>query len=282
VDGLLIAAADAFSWFSPASWLAILKVVLGLGAVIFVHELGHFLVAKACGVKCEKFYLGFDAFDIRIGDFVLVPRRLFHFQWGETEYGIGIIPLGGYVKMLGQDDNPANAARERERSMKLAEEQGDDSKDGESGADSASEAPYELDPRSYQAKSVPQRMAIISAGVIMNMIFAVIFAATAYMIGAPYEPCVIGNVLPGGPAWVEDVQPGSEVVQIGEDGGAPRALALSTRLGKRHRIQWREARHSSIHARSWRRRSCGRRSCGRCGEGIHVATADRSSRVPWG
>ena len=218
MDGLLIAAADAFSWFSPASWLAILKVVLGLGAVIFVHELGHFLVAKACGVKCEKFYLGFDAFDIRIGDFVLVPRRLFHFQWGETEYGIGIIPLGGYVKMLGQDDNPANAARERERSMKLAEEQGDDSKDGESGADSASEAPYELDPRSYQAKSVPQRMAIISAGVIMNMIFAVIFAATAYMIGAPYEPCVIGNVLPGGPAWVEDVQPGSEVVQIGEDG----------------------------------------------------------------
>ena len=66
----------AFSWFSPSTWWAIIQVVLGIGAVIFVHELGHFLVAKACGVKCEKFYLGFDAFDIKIGDLVLVPRSL--------------------------------------------------------------------------------------------------------------------------------------------------------------------------------------------------------------
>ena len=72
----------------------------GLGFVIFVHELGHFLVAKACGVKCEKFYLGFDVGGLKLASL----------QWGETEYGIGILPLGGYVKMLGQDDNPAAAA----------------------------------------------------------------------------------------------------------------------------------------------------------------------------
>lgn len=228
MDYVLIGA-DSFSWFAPASWLAILKVVAGLGAVIFVHELGHFLVAKACGVKCEKFYLGFDAFDIRIGDFVLIPRRLFHFQWGETEYGIGIIPLGGYVKMLGQDDNPANAAAERERSMRLKEEaaandEAGTSEGGSSTQDAAAtteledDQSFELDPRSYQAKSVPQRMAIISAGVIMNLIFAVIFASIAYMVGAPYEPCIIGNVVPGGPAWIEDVQIGDEVVQIGKNG----------------------------------------------------------------
>lgn len=220
MDCLLIGQ-ESFSWFNLASWLAIFKVVAGLGAVIFVHELGHFLVAKACGVKCEKFYVGFDAFDIKIGDIVLVPRRLIHFQWGETEYGIGIIPLGGYVKMLGQDDNPANAARERERSMQSIEnaESPEDAGGEEQSTETAAEqAVYELDPRSYQAKSVPQRMAIISAGVIMNLIFAVIFAAIAYMIGAPYEPCVIGNVVPGGPAWVKDVQPGEEVVQIGENG----------------------------------------------------------------
>src|ERR1700750_80468 len=96
----------ALTWFLvPAHWLTILTVAAGLGFVIFVHELGHFLVAKACGVKCEKFYLGFDIYGLKI----------FHFQWGETEYGIGILPLGGYVKMLGQDDNPNNAADERAR-----------------------------------------------------------------------------------------------------------------------------------------------------------------------
>ena len=73
----------------PASWLVILQVAIGLGFVIFVHELGHFLVAKACGVKCEKFYIGFDINGWNLGKFT----------WGETEYGIGILPLGGYVKM---------------------------------------------------------------------------------------------------------------------------------------------------------------------------------------
>lgn len=86
-------------WTVTALWVA-----GGLGFVVFVHELGHFLVAKACGVKCEKFYLGFD-----IGGW-----KLAKFQWGETEYGIGALPLGGYVKMLGQDDNPARAAEERD------------------------------------------------------------------------------------------------------------------------------------------------------------------------
>src|SRR5437763_11467764 len=88
-------------WLVPV----MLKVAIGLGLVIFVHELGHFLVAKACGVKCEKFYLGFD----------INGWKLAKFQWGETEYGVGILPLGGYVKMLGQDDNPSRAAEERER-----------------------------------------------------------------------------------------------------------------------------------------------------------------------
>ena len=90
-----------------------LKVAVGLGLVIFVHELGHFLVAKWCGVKCEKFYVGFDV-PIKLGWGgwgIRLPAALWRRQWGETEYGVGIIPLGGYVKMLGQDDNPAKAPR---------------------------------------------------------------------------------------------------------------------------------------------------------------------------
>src|SRR5687767_168288 len=149
----------------------ILKVAIGLGAVIFVHELGHFLVAKACGVKCEKFMIGFD-----IGGYKLSWRR------GETEYGIGILPLGGYVKMLGQDDDPAHIAEQMQKSQVDARSSDAVPVTGPSGET------YYVDRRSYLAKSVPQRMAIISAGVIMNVIFAFIFAVVAYGLGVPYLP----------------------------------------------------------------------------------------------
>jgi regulator of sigma E protease len=189
----LIAAIGVYGWVVG---------ILGLGLVIFVHELGHFLVAKACGVKCEKFYLGFD----------INGWRLCRFQWGETEYGIGVLPLGGYVKMLGQDDNPANAAQERERS-KLQQSHATAVKHpGDLPHEPTSDEPVALDPRSYMAKSVPQRMAIISAGVIMNLIFAVIFAAIAYRFGVQYVPAIIGDATPGDPAWVQAIRPGDQIV----------------------------------------------------------------------
>ena len=194
--GILIAGLTDLS-----TWISFLKAALGLGVVIFVHELGHFLVAKACGVKCEKFYVGFDP-PIKIGPLQL-PRTLFRKQWGETEYGIGIIPLGGYVKMLGQDDNPANAAKEAER-IKVQDQ-------------ASPTQPERLDPRSYPAKSVPQRMAIISAGVIFNLIFGVIFATIAYRMGVKYTPCTIGGTSVGDPAWQVGLQPGDKIVQLDKD-----------------------------------------------------------------
>jgi len=189
-----------------ATWLG-LKVLawLGVGAgltfVIFVHELGHFLVAKACGVKCEKFYVGFDFFEFRI-PFTRwkVPRSLVKFQWGETEYGIGSLPLGGYVKMLGQDDDPRNAEHEAARIRTAAATE---------KANHAVVAPHAidpqhpeqapvpakttegttilLDPRSYPAKPIPAGMAIISAGVIMNLIFAVILRP--WLFGSASRRC---------------------------------------------------------------------------------------------
>ena len=171
-----------------------LQVAAGLGFVIFVHELGHFLAAKTFGVKCEKFYVGFDV-PISLGP-IRLPRTLGRFRWGETEYGIGIVPLGGYVKMLGQDDDPRNAQEEAER-IRLGE-----------GAD----AP--IDPRSYQAKPVWQRMVIISAGVVMNVIFAVFLAAAAFLYGVPYTPTIIGSVPLGSPAWEAGLQPGDKVLQV--------------------------------------------------------------------
>ena len=185
----------------------IFRVALGLGLVIFVHELGHFMVAKLFGVKCEKFYVGFDV-PLGIGP-IKFPRALFRKKIGETEYGIGIIPLGGYVKMLGQDDNPANAAKEAER-IRLAKE---------SGADETSPESQEplLDPRSYPAKPVLARLAIISAGVVMNLIFAVIFAMIAYRMGVSYTPCVVGKTSPGLSAWELGLTPGDRILQLGEN-----------------------------------------------------------------
>lgn len=186
----------------------IVQVAVGLGFVIFVHELGHFLVAKACGVKCEKFYIGFD-----VGG-----RKLWSRQWGETEYGVGVVPLGGYVKMLGQDDNPSNIAKEAERSrVSEDQERAGESGDTPSGSDTDVKPPEgtKLDPRSYMAKSVPQRMAIISAGVVMNLIFAVIFAVVAFPLGVKQTPAVVGELVPGSPAWVADLRPGDELLSMG-------------------------------------------------------------------
>ena len=195
--GCLVAAASWLAWIAqPANWWVVLQVAGGLGFVIFVHELGHFLVAKACGVKCEKFYLGFDVGGL----------KLLSFKWGETEYGIGALPLGGYVKMLGQDDNPAAAAAEAERA-RLS---------GDLPPEPVAGPHPQWDPRSYPAQSVPERMAIISAGVIMNVIFAVLMAAWAYGLGVKEMTCMISSVRPGGAAWRAGLRTGDEIVAIGD------------------------------------------------------------------
>ncbi len=213
--------------------VVILMTAVGLGFVIFVHELGHFLVAKLCGVKCDKFYLGFD-----IGGW-----KICKFRWGETEYGIGILPLGGYVKMLGQEDNPSKMREEMERAKKGMRDEGrgmeheapaaaaatlggeaygteaQDSENPDAArrplGDGAQPPDFVYDPRSYLAQSVPKRMAIISAGVIMNVIFAFLLAFAAYLIGVEEIPCTIGVVYPGEAGWQADLRPGDEILEIG-------------------------------------------------------------------
>ena len=152
----------------------ILIVALGLGLVIFFHELGHFAVAKWCNVNVERFSIGFGPI-------------LFSWKWGETEYALSLIPFGGYVKMLGQDDaDPAQ--------MTSVE--------------------VEQDPRSYIAKNVPQRMAIISAGVIMNIITGLLFFAFAFGVGVKVPPSELGTVFVGKPAWKAGIQEGDRLTRI--------------------------------------------------------------------
>lgn len=151
-------------------WLLnILKVAVGLGFVIFIHELGHFLLAKWNGVKVEKFSIGFGT-------------TIFGFRRGETEYVLAAIPLGGFVKMLGEapDDEQSKTT----------------------------------DPRAYPNKSVGARMAIISAGVIMNVFLGLACFVYAYGHGMDMTPATVGAVASSSPAYQAGLRAGDEIVAI--------------------------------------------------------------------
>jgi len=161
----------------------VLILLIGINLLIIVHEFGHFIVARACGVRCDKFYIWFDFWGL----------RFFRFKWGDTEYGLGVFPLGGYVKMLGQEDNPSEIK-------------------GQEVDEDGTVVPIPSD--SYLAKSVPQRMAIIVAGVVMNFLFAIVCATGAYLIGFADTAPVIGNIVPGSPAWLAGLQVGDRIETI--------------------------------------------------------------------
>lgn len=154
---------------SLSKLLNILEVAFGLGFVIFLHELGHFLLAKWNGVKVEKFSIGFG-------------RTLIGFRRGETEYVLAAIPLGGFVKML-----------------------------GEGMEDSANRS---TDPRAYPNKSVLARMAIISAGVIMNVLLGMACFVFAYGRGMEEIPAKVRAVKAGAPAYEAGLLPGDEIVAL--------------------------------------------------------------------
>ena len=157
--------------------LSIGMAIVGIGLLIFVHELGHFLAAKWCGVKVEAFALG-------IGP--LIPGL--SFKRGDTSYGLAWFPIGGYVKMLGQVDDPNDKSQD---------------------AREVSESPH-----SYKNKSVGQRMLIISAGVIMNVILAFVLFIIVYFFGKDEVVGKVGTVSPGSPAERAGLQAGSELLSV--------------------------------------------------------------------
>ena len=192
--------------------VGVLLVLLGLNALIIVHEFGHFIVARLCGVRCDKFYIWFDFWGL----------KFFKFKWGDTEYGLGLFPLGGYLKMLGQEDDPGAIRTEIERAKQPVETGG--LTPPAHGTDNTAEAkPSIFAPDSYLSKSVPQRLAIIVAGVIMNFLFAIICAAGAYMIGVEELTSAVGNVIPGSPAWEAGLRVGDKITAI--DGKSARTFS---------------------------------------------------------
>ena len=155
--------------------------IVMLGILIFVHELGHFCVAKWCGVKVLKFSLGFGP-------------KLFSRQWGETEYLICIVPLGGYVQMLGEGG-------------------------GELGE--AAELKPEDEARSFARQPVGRRMAIVGAGPFMNLVLPFLILPIAYLIGVNLpayldQPACIGYVVAGSEGEHRGFQSGDCVRRIGD------------------------------------------------------------------
>ncbi|MBQ3388250.1 MAG: site-2 protease family protein [Thermoguttaceae bacterium] len=204
----------------------VLLVLIGVNALIIVHEFGHFIVARWCGVRCDKFYIWFDAYNF----------RFFRFKWGDTEYGLGWVPLGGYVKMLGQEDNPSQIKNEIERA-RLEAESDDPAVSAEARQRLAEQQRHQEEvyaPDSFLSKNVFQRMAIISAGVIMNIIFAVFCAAWAYMLGFPEPTSRLGEVFPDSPAWQTGLVPGDRITAID---GKPCRLFSDIRLAMLDRKQ---------------------------------------------
>ncbi len=190
--------------------LRVLIVLLGVNMLVIVHEWGHFIVARMCGVRCDKFYIWFDAYGF----------KFFSFKHGETEYGLGWLPLGGYVKMFGQEDNPSGIQAEIDRAKTQRSEKDSELSDEEKKSEDEKIASLEKQlyaPDSYLSKNVFQRMAIISAGVFMNIVFAIVCATGAALIGTPETSAKIGYVAPGSPAWLAGLQDGDQIVKINED-----------------------------------------------------------------
>ena len=199
----IIIALAIFVFQNPDRAKGILIVLVGFGAVIFVHELGHFLAAKAVGIKAEEFAVGFgpvllgwrkakNAFQLRVlpqkhEDAPSTAIYTMNFpskseKEGDTEYQLRAIPLGGFVRMMGQEDMVASKTSN--------------------------------DPRSYTNKSVWQRMFVISAGVIVNVVTGFIAFICVFSNGISLPPAMAGSLVEGMPAAKAGLKPGDEFIAI--------------------------------------------------------------------
>jgi regulator of sigma E protease len=164
---------------NPGFLLTVLAFVAVIGPLVFVHELGHYLVGRWCGVKAEAFSIGFGP-EIA----AWVDRR-------GTRWRIGALPLGGYVRFKG-DMNAASQADPAWLQLPAAERA-----------------------ESFPAKPLWQRAAIVAAGPFINFLFAIlILAAFAFAHGESRTPAVAGQVQPGSAAAAAGIQPGDRIVSL--------------------------------------------------------------------
>jgi regulator of sigma E protease len=191
------------------TWLAPLIV---FGLVVFVHELGHFLAAKAMGVYAPRFSIGFGP-------------ALWRKRWGETEYVLALLPLGGYVRMASREDQ-ATAFLEGGSEEKPVPEVGANAApptvtgvEGTKDWDPEAMKPFGPKPipehRWFESKPLIARLFILIAGVTMNAVLAVVLEITTVAAyGRPYLPAVVDSVVPNNPAARAGLLRGDSIVAI--------------------------------------------------------------------
>jgi regulator of sigma E protease len=185
--------------------LTLAAPILVFGLVIFVHEFGHFVAAKLTGVYAPRFSIGFGP-------------ALFRKRHGETEYVLAALPLGGYVRMASRHD--AEAAL-----LEGGNEEGSSLKPGDPGYDPEAMMPFGPKPipehRWFESKSLPARLFIMVAGVVMNVVLAwAVFVVINVKYGEPVVPSrVIGSVhaVPNAPG-LSQLQKGDTIVQVNGTG----------------------------------------------------------------
>jgi len=162
--------------------MMVIYAIIVLGILIFVHEFGHFIVAKLFNVRVEKFSLGFGP-------------KLFGKQFGETEYLLSAFPLGGYVKMFGEggaiEGAAEKAAGETEKTY--------DEESGEA-LDEVPEMTEAEKARSFAHKPPLARIAIVMAGPLFNLVFAWMIFILLCMLGVPTVTARIGEAIKDKPA----------------------------------------------------------------------------------
>jgi regulator of sigma E protease len=170
--------------------MTIIATIILLGVLIFVHELGHFLAARSVGIRVERFSIGFGP-------------RVWGFERGETEYILAAIPLGGYVKMGGMDDEV----------MEKIEGGPKEDEDGAGPRDRSGD---------YDSKPVWARAWVISAGVLMNFGFAFLTYAVVAAVWGSVAPDTLragevrGDLLPAAAQPLAELPLGARVVAIGD------------------------------------------------------------------
>jgi len=153
----------------------IIPFLIILSVVVFVHEYGHYWVARRNGVRVEVFSIGFG------------PELLGFNDKHGTRWKLSAIPLGGFVKMLGDADE--TSARP--------------------------DATTSREPDSFPAKSVLQRMAIVGAGPAANFLFAIVVLSILFVFsGRPFTPAVVGEVTAGSPAAAAGLEPGDRISAV--------------------------------------------------------------------